>query len=131
MARAKGQKRTLQSRAERYRLGKALRSRVSRESHADYVVTEKRDPVPILSKTDARRIAELLPIRYQRMAVSPFAFLRGAAAVMTADLAQMPQLGATVQACGDCHIMNFGGFATPERNLVFDINDFDETLPAP
>ncbi len=129
MARAKGQNRTLQSRAERYRLGKALRSRVSRESHADYVVTDKRDPVAILSKTDATRIPELLPIRYQHMAVSPFTFLRGAAAVMAADLAQMPQLGATVQACGDCHLMNFGAFETPEDQVLFDINDFDETLP--
>ena len=114
MTQAKGQKRTPQSRAERYRLGKALRSSVSRESHADYDVTDKRDPVAILSQTDAVRIPELLPIRYQRMAVSPFAFLRGAAAVMAADLAQMPQVGATVQACGDCHLMNFGAFETPE-----------------
>ena len=102
---------------------------MSRESHADYAVTDKRDPVAILSKTDETRIPELLPIRYQRMAASPFAFLRGAAAVMATDLAKMPRVGATVQACGDCHLMNFGAFETPEDEVLFDINDFDETLP--
>ena len=129
MARAKSEKYALQSRAERYRSGKALRSKVSRESHADYAVTDKRDPVTILSETNQSRIPELLPIRYERMAVSPFAFLRGAAAVMAADLAQMPQIGIPVQACGDCHLMNFGAFETPEDEVLFDINDFDETLP--
>ena len=74
---------------------------------------------------------QLLPIRYGRMMQSPFAFYRGAAAIMAADLAHTPVTGITVQACGDCHLLNFGGFATPERNVAFDINDFDETLPAP
>ena len=91
-------------------------------------MTDKRDPVTILSETNQTRIPELLPIRYERMAVSPFAFLRGAAAVMAADLAQMPQVGIPVQACGDCHLMNFGAFETPEDDVLFDINDFDETL---
>ena len=81
--------------------------------------------------SDKGRIAKLLPIRYARMSKSPFTFLRGAAAIMAFDLAQTPTTRLRVQACGDCHIMNFGGFATPERNLIFDINDFDETLPAP
>ena len=74
---------------------------------------------------------QLLPIRYGRMMQSPFAFYRGAAAIMAADLAHTPVTGITVQACGDRHLLNFGGFATPERNVAFDINDFDETLPAP
>ena len=78
--------------------------------HADYAVTDKRDPVTILSETNQTRIPELLPIRYQRMAISPFTFLRGAAAVMAADLARTPQVGIPVQACGDCHLMNFGAF---------------------
>ena len=92
-------------------------------------MTDKRDPVAILSETNQTRIPELLPIRYQRMAVSPFTFLRGAAAVMVADLAQMPRVGVAVQACGDCHLMNFGAFEIPEDEVLFDINDFDETLP--
>jgi uncharacterized protein (DUF2252 family) len=127
--RAKSDKCALQSRAERYSAGKALRSQAPRESHADYTVTSKRDPVAILSETNQTRIPELLPIRYQRMAISPFTFLRGAAAVMAADLAQMPHVGIPVQACGDCHLMNFGAFETPEDEVLFDINDFDETLP--
>jgi uncharacterized protein (DUF2252 family) len=92
-------------------------------------VTDERDPVAILSETDKTRIPELLPIRYQRMAVSPFTFLRGAAAVMATDLVRTPRVGISVQACGDCHLMNFGAFDTPEGRVLFDINDFDETLP--
>lgn len=126
---SKGERSALQSRAERFDAGKKLRSRVSRESHADFTPTDKRDPVAILSETDASRIPELLPIRYQRMAESPFAFLRGAAAVMAQDLSHMPRVGVPVQACGDCHVMNFGAFETPEDEVLFDINDFDETLP--
>jgi uncharacterized protein (DUF2252 family) len=76
-------------------------------------------------------LTQLLAIRYGRMLPSPFAFIRGAAMVMAADLARTPTRGLTVQACGDCHLLNFGGFATPERSTIFDINDFDETLPAP
>ena len=89
------------------------------------------DPIDILLAADADRIPELVPIRYGRMLQSPFAFYRGSAGIMAADLSATPNTGIMVQACGDCHLMNFGGFATPERNILFDINDFDETLPAP
>jgi uncharacterized protein (DUF2252 family) len=89
------------------------------------------DPLAILRAADKGRLENLLPIRYGRMLQSPFTFYRGSAAVMAADLAQAPSTGLRVQACGDCHLLNFGGFATPERNILFDINDFDETLPAP
>ena len=88
----------------------------------------KRDPVAILAAGDRTRVPELIPVRYERMLASPFAFLRGAAAVMAEDLRHQPAAGIAVQACGDCHLMNFGAFATPEENVVFDINDFDETL---
>ena len=117
------------SRAERYAAGKALRAAILRDGHAAYEVSSKRDPVAILAESDPHRIQALVPIRYQRMAVSPFTFLRGAAAVMATDLARLPQVGIPVQACGDCHLMNFGAFATPEGRVLFDINDFDETLP--
>lgn len=117
------------TRAQRYAAGRALRTRVSRESHAECPPASDRDPLAILHATDATRIPELLPIRYQRMAVSPFTFLRGAAAVMAQDLAALPHVGAQVQACGDCHLMNFGASNTPEGRVLFDINDFDETLP--
>ncbi|QBR70430.1 DUF2252 domain-containing protein [Beijerinckiaceae bacterium] len=117
------------TRAQRYAAGRALRTRVSRESHAECPPASDRDPLAILHATDATRIPELLPIRYQRMAVSPFTFLRGAAAVMAQDLATLPHVGAQVQACGDCHLMNFGASNTPEGRVLFDINDFDETLP--
>lgn len=116
-------------RAERYSTGKALRNVVSRESHADCPRGSERDPVAILGESDALRLPNLLPIRYQRMSQSAFTFLRGAAAVMAHDLAQLPQLAVHVQACGDCHLMNFGAFNTPEGRVLFDINDFDETLP--
>jgi uncharacterized protein (DUF2252 family) len=89
------------------------------------------DPIQLLEESSKGRIPELLPIRYGRMMQSPFAFYRGAAAIMAADLAQTPVTGLRVQVCGDCHLVNFGGFATPERRLIFDINDFDETLPGP
>ena len=87
--------------------------------------------IDILRKSDAGRMNELVPIRYGRMLQSPFAFYRGAAGVMASDLARTPVVGLRVQACGDCHLLNFGGFATPERNIIFDINDFDETSPGP
>ena len=92
---------------------------------------DRRDPVELLHEANEGRIQELIPIRFSRMAQSPFAFYHGAAAIMAADLASTPTSGLRVQACGDAHLMNFGGFATPERNIFFDINDFDETLPAP
>ena len=92
---------------------------------------DRRDPIELLLESNEGRIPELIPIRFGRMSQSPFAFYRGAAAVMAADLSSTPASGLRVQACGDAHLMNFGGFATPERNIFFDINDFDETLPAP
>ena len=115
-------------RAKRYEAGRALRNSVARESHAECPPASGRDPVAILAETDGARIPELLPIRYERMLQSPFTFLRGAAAVMAHDLSAVPQVGAHVQACGDCHLMNFGAFNTPEGRVLFDINDFDETL---
>ncbi|WP_051952513.1 DUF2252 domain-containing protein [Methylocapsa aurea] len=120
---------TLLARADRYAAGKALRLQTPRESHADCPPATGRDPVAILAEADGARIPELLPIRYQRMSASAFAFLRGAASVMAHDLAGMPQAGVPVQACGDCHLMNFGVFYSAEGRALFDINDFDETLP--
>ena len=112
--------------------GKALRERVSRTSHAEWAAPSARpDPIKVLRYSDRGRLPELLPIRYGRMRQSPFAFFRGSAAVMAWDLSKTPTIGIRVQACGDCHVANFGGFASPERQLLFDINDFDETLPAP
>ena len=112
--------------------GKALREQWPRIAHAAWKKHEQRkDPIAILRADDAGRLEELIPIRYGRMLQSSFTFYRGSAAVMAADLAKTPSTGIRVQACGDCHLMNFGGFATPERNIIFDINDFDETLPAP
>jgi len=115
-------------RAERYRHGKRLRKKVPRERHADLRGSAARDPVAILAAGDRSRVPELISERYKRMLVSPFAFLRGAAAVMAEDLKHQATVGIAVQACGDCHLLNFGAFATPEENIVFDINDFDETL---
>jgi uncharacterized protein (DUF2252 family) len=117
---------------ERFAAGKKLRARVPRSSHANWTAAKGRpDPIELLKKSDAERSAALLPIRYARMRQSPFAFMRGAAVLMAADLASTPVTRIRVQACGDCHVANFGGFGTPERQLVFDVNDFDETLPAP
>jgi len=115
--------------AERYTDGKALRAKVSRESQAELILPQNRDPLAILQESDKIRIPELVPIRYQRMQQSAFAFLRGSAAIMAEDLAAPPKLHIPVQACGDCHLMNFGAFGTPEGRVLFDINDFDETLP--
>src|SRR5271165_2434465 len=118
--------------ASRLAAGKALRARVPRSAHAAWQpMADRPDPVSQLEESSLGRIPELVPIRYGRMSLSPFSFFRGAANIMAADLAATPATGLRVQACGDCHLMNFGGFATPERNLVFDINDFDETLPGP
>jgi uncharacterized protein (DUF2252 family) len=120
------------SRAERVARGKAARAEVPLEAHAVLVATELRaDPVELLERQAASRVAELVPIRYGRMLVSPFAFYRGAALVMAADLAATPNSGLRAQLCGDAHMSNFGVFASPERHLVFDANDFDETLPGP
>jgi uncharacterized protein (DUF2252 family) len=114
--------------AERYEYGTHLREKVPREQHADLRGPADRDPIAILAAGDRTRVPELIPVRYMRMLASPFAFLRGAAAVMAEDLKHQVTAGISVQACGDCHLMNFGAFATPEENIVFDINDFDETL---
>lgn len=112
--------------------GKALREAVPRTLHAGWKAPrDRRDPIDLLVESNEGRIANLIPIRFERMMQSPFTFYRGSAAIMAADLATTAQSGLRVQACGDAHLLNFGGFATPERNIVFDINDLDETLPAP
>src|SRR5262245_34845258 len=110
------------SRAERYREGKRLRAKTPLALHAELRGSAARDPVAILAAGDRTRVPELVPVRYERMLVDPFHFLRGAAAVMAEDLAQQPVARISVQACGDCHVMNFGAFATPEQNILFDIN---------
>lgn len=111
--------------------GKELRRKAPRENHAEWEPARSRDPLGILQAQAETRIQSLLPVRYGRMSASPFAFYRGGAAIMAADLASTPATGIRVQACGDAHISNFGGYAAPDRRLVFDLNDFDETLPAP
>jgi uncharacterized protein (DUF2252 family) len=112
--------------------GKELRALLPRELHAEWAPPPgRRDPIDVLEESNLGRVPALVPIRYGRMLRSPFTFLRGSAGLMASDLATTPSTGLRVQACGDCHLMNFGIFATPERNLVFDMNDFDETLPAP
>ncbi|MBK3577210.1 DUF2252 domain-containing protein [Streptomyces sp. MBT65] len=118
--------------ADRADRGRAARKRVPRSAHADWIPSVDRpDPVAVLERQGRDRLPELLPIRYGRMAASPFAFFRGSAAVMAADLASQPHTGLTVQLCGDAHLLNFGLYASPERALLFDLNDFDETFPGP
>ena len=122
----------LVSRAERRERGKALRDQCPRTSQAEYkprATTD--DPIKLITDSDEDRLPSLVPLRYERMSESAFKFFRGTAAIQAHDLAHSPASEIIVQACGDCHLMNFGGFATPERTLVFDINDFDETFPAP
>lgn len=122
----------MRSRDQRIADGKTLRESVPRESHAGWKrPAKRRHPIDILKASNRDRLPELVPVRYGRMLPSPFTFLRGSAGLMAYDLASTPTTSLRVQACGDCHLLNFGLFATPERNLVFDINDFDETLPAP
>jgi uncharacterized protein (DUF2252 family) len=117
---------------QRMAAGKSLRERVPRKSHVAWKLPPNRpDPIELLKNADRGKLQDLLAIRYGRMRQSPFAFFRGSAALMASDLATTPATGLRVQACGDCHVGNFGGFGSPERRLVFDINDFDETLPAP
>src|SRR4249920_2749309 len=112
--------------------GRERRSSVSRSSHAQWAPPADRpDPVTVLEEQARTRVPDLVPIRYGRMIASPFAYFRGAAAPMAWDLAHTPTTGIRVQACGDAHLLNFGMFAAPDRRLVFDVNDFDETLPAP
>jgi uncharacterized protein (DUF2252 family) len=118
--------------AERAARGKALRAAVPRDSHAAFDLSADRtDPVSLLQEQATTRLPELVPVRYGRMMVSPFTYYRGAALPMAADLATTPVTGLAVQACGDAHLSNFGVFGSPERRLMFDVNDFDETLPGP
>jgi uncharacterized protein (DUF2252 family) len=118
--------------AERVARGRAARHVVPRSSHGEWRAAAQRvDPVSLLQQQATTRLPELVPLRHQRMLVSPFTFYRGAAAIMAGDLATTPDSGFAVQCCGDAHLANFGGFESPERALVFDINDFDETLPGP
>jgi uncharacterized protein (DUF2252 family) len=119
-------------REKRRSRGKALRKDCPRSGHADVILGQgKRDPLELIEESNKGRVEKLLPIRFTRMAESAFAFFRGTANVQAYDLKGTPSAGVKVQCCGDCHLMNFGGFATPERALVFDINDFDETHPGP
>jgi len=118
--------------AERAARGAQARAEVPRESHADFTVPASRpDPIALLEEQAKARVPELVPVRWGRMMVSPFTYYRGAALPMASDLATTPVSGLTVQACGDAHLSNFGVFGSAERNLVFDVNDFDETLPGP
>jgi len=118
--------------AERTARGKAARAAVPRESHAVFdPPSDRPDPISLLEQQGKSRVPELVPVRYGRMMVSPFTYYRGAALPMASDLATTPVTGLAVQACGDAHLSNFGVFGSPERRLVFDVNDFDETLPGP
>ena len=117
---------------DRTRLGKEARARAPRSCQAEFRPAGNRpDPVDLLEDQATTRVPELVPIRYGRMLVSPFTFFRGAALIMASDLAATPRSGLTAQVCGDAHLANFGLFASPERALMFDVNDFDETLPGP
>src|SRR5271169_161086 len=119
------------SRADRAAVGKDARAVAALESQGEFSPGRGRDPVGLLLGQAASRVPELVPVRHGRMLVSPFTFYRGAALPMAADLAGTPASGLRVQLCGDAHLSNFGAFASPERRLVFDVNDFDETLPGP
>src|SRR5262249_21814628 len=117
---------------ELYEMGKSLRDKCPRQDHAIWKAPADRpDPLVLLKESSKGRIPQLIPIRYGRMMRTPFTFYRGAALNMAADLAVTPTTGLRVQACGDAHLLNFGAYATPERREIFDINDLDETLPAP
>jgi uncharacterized protein (DUF2252 family) len=117
---------------ERRLAGRALRGKTPRDAHGDVILGQgERDIIALIESSNLDRLENLVPTRHGRMLQSSFAFFRGTAALQAHDLAGTPASGVIVQACGDCHLMNFGGFATPERNIVFDINDFDETCPAP
>jgi len=131
-AMAPQRERSLISSAERITMGKALRDKVPREQQGGWHARRGRvDPLDILRAADGTRVPHLVPLRYGRMLLSPFTYYRGSAGVMAADLSATPATGIHVQICGDAHLLNFGGFATPERRLLVDINDLDETLPAP
>ena len=117
---------------ERHERGRAARRAIPRSGHAEWAPAPNRpDPIDLLEAQDRDRIPDLIPIRYSRMMASPFAFMRGAAIVMAHDLAGTPKSGIQAQLCGDAHLLNFGAYASPERALLFDLNDFDETLPGP
>ena len=117
---------------ERKAQGKAARQQAAPADHARWTpVPDRPDPVALLEAQDATREPDLVPVRHGRMMVSPFTFYRGAAKIMAADLKDTPTAGLNVQLCGDAHLSNFGVYASPERTLVFDVNDFDETLPGP
>lgn len=132
MSKAKLKQADCLDRASAMARGKSLRAKRPLQDHALLRARPKRfSSIELLEKSNVDRLEDLIPIRYSRMLVSPFSFLRGSAALMADDLSRTPSSGIYVQACGDCHLLNFGAFATPERKLVFDINDFDETLPAP
>jgi uncharacterized protein (DUF2252 family) len=129
---ASGWRRDRLSVAERIARGKAARRIAPRSSHSVFAATPDRfDPIALIEEQSETRIPDLVPIRYGRMLASPFTFYRGGALIMASDLAHTPTSGITVQLCGDAHVSNFGLFATPERRMIFDINDFDETLPGP
>src|SRR6266496_1071852 len=119
------------SRADRVARGKDARAVAPLEFHAEFRPGRARDPVGLLLEQEKSRVPELVPVRHGRMLVSAFTFFRGAALPMAADLATTPASGLQVQLCGDAHLSNFGAFASPSRRLVFDVNDFDETLPGP
>src|SRR5215216_4382021 len=123
---------TAASHQQRHERGRATRRLVPRSSHAAWTpVQDRPDPVDLLEAQAKDRLPDLLPIRYARMMASPFAFMRGSAIVMANDLASTPHVGIQAQLCGDAHLLNFGAYASPERALLFDLNDFDETLPGP
>ena len=118
--------------SERAAIGKAARAECPRSAHGDWEpAADRPSPVDVLAKQDASRVPELVPLRHGRMLVSPFTFYRGAAAIMAADLATTADSGLWVRACGDAHLSNFGAYASPSRDLVVDVNDFDETAPGP
>ena len=116
---------------ERRAQGLEARAQADPSSHEGWTPGDERDPVGLLEEQDATRVPELVPVRHGRMMVSPFTFYRGAARIMAADLEGTPTAGLVCQLCGDAHLSNFGAFASPERTLLFDLNDFDETLPGP
>src|SRR5690349_19747429 len=117
--------------SQRAEAGRTARKQAPRASQSELRVAPDRDPIALLEEQARSRLPELVPVRYGRMLTSPFAFFRGAAIVMAHDLVGTPAAGLSAQLCGDAHLANFGGFASPERDLVFDLNDFDETLPGP
>ena len=122
----------IRTKEQRHEAGKALREKCPRTSHRDVVLGQgERDIVKLIEASNKDRLENLIPVRHGRMVQSAFAYFRGTALIQAHDLKGTPSSGIIVHSCGDCHLMNFGGFATPERKLVFDINDFDETLPAP